>query len=74
MKTDHPYRAYLLRCWEESTSFSQAEEETWRFLVEEIFGQKRRRGFADFEEVMAFLREQLTAAQESAKSGRECET
>jgi hypothetical protein len=73
MKTDR-YHAYLLRCWEEPSALSREEEGTWRFLVEEIFGQKRRQGFADFEKVMAFLHEQLAAAQETAKGTGECDT
>ncbi len=67
MKTNHHYQAYLLRCWEEPTLASHDEGINWRFFVEEVFGQKRRQGFSDLEDVLAYLYEQLSAAQEVEK-------
>jgi len=41
---NHPYRAYLLRCWRE-TEAAPGQELPWRFSVEEILGERRRQGF-----------------------------
>jgi hypothetical protein len=59
IKIKTPYRTYLLRCWrEDNTSPNQIP--MWRFSVEEVLGKRGRRGFASFEEVVAFLRKELT--------------
>jgi len=70
----HPYRAYLLRCWQEGEAAS-GKEPLWRFSVEEILpssppagsGQRklkalperRRKGFSSLEALIAFLRAEL---------------
>jgi hypothetical protein len=49
---DKAYRAYLLRCW-------QDEPAAWRFSLEEVRAEPRRRGLRDLEELIAFLRAEL---------------
>jgi hypothetical protein len=51
-----PYRAYLLRCWQER---GRDQEFLWRFSVEDIFGERRRQGFNSLEAVVAFLSVEL---------------
>lgn len=50
-----PYRAFLLRCWQEQTN----GEPTWRFTMVQHGGGQVQRGFACLEAVMAFLDEEL---------------
>jgi hypothetical protein len=56
---DELYRAYLLRCWQERDGGAY-EGRLWRFTVEEIFGERRRHGFASLEALASFLRVELT--------------
>jgi hypothetical protein len=52
------YHAYLLRCWcEEQAAPNGAAR--WRFSVEEILHERRRRGFSNLESLVAFLRSEL---------------
>jgi hypothetical protein len=69
-----PYRAYLLRCWQEGEAAS-GKKPLWRFSLEEILpsapstgsGQRklkapperRRKGFSSLEALTAFLRAKL---------------
>jgi len=46
-------QAYLLRCWQENGQ--------WRFSVETIGPQRQRRGFSSLENVVDFLRSQLSS-------------
>ena len=54
-----PVRAFLLRCWNE-TSSAPGEGPEWRFSIREIGGEQRLRGFATLEMLIAFLRVELT--------------
>jgi hypothetical protein len=56
---DELYRAYLLRCWQEGDGGAY-EGRLWRFAVEEISGERRRRGFGSFQALVAFLKGELT--------------
>jgi hypothetical protein len=76
---NQPYRAYLLRCWQEGEA-APGQEPPWRFSVEEILpfapsagsGQhklrtlheRRRKGFNGLEALIAFLRAELAAGEE----------
>ncbi|MCB8969064.1 MAG: hypothetical protein H6665_00945 [Ardenticatenaceae bacterium] len=55
-----PYHAFLLRCWQESTSNPNAAS-AWRFSLEDAHSRQRR-GFASLEELITFLEASLTAA------------
>jgi len=61
---DKAYRAYLLRCW-------QDEPTAWRFSVEEVRAQSRRRGLRGLEELIAFLRVELGERKESDEVERD---
>jgi len=60
---DHPYRAYLLRCWQEGEA-TAGQEPTWRFSVEEVLRERRRQGFSSLEGLIAFLRAELAGGEE----------
>ena len=51
------YCSYLLRCWQER-SLRQSAAAVWRFSLEDPH-TGRRRGFATFEALVAFLRQEL---------------
>ena len=53
-----PCRAYVLRCWREEGESADGEA-SWRFSVEEIFRERRRRGFDSFARLVAFLEAEL---------------
>ncbi len=53
-----PYRAYLLRCWQEKVT-SPTEKPAWRFSIEDILGERQRQGFSRLEELVTFLRTEL---------------
>jgi hypothetical protein len=57
-ETTPPQRAYLVRCWCEQHSATVGES-SWRFSVEEIVPQRRRRGFGSLDALIAFLRAEL---------------
>ncbi len=50
-------RTYLIRCWQDS---HVAAPHHWRFTVEEVLHDKQRWGFSDLDELVAFLRAELT--------------
>jgi len=60
----YPYRAYLLRCWRE-TEAAPGQELPWRFSVEEILGERRRKGFSSLRALIAFLRTELAGGEEA---------
>ena len=55
-------RAYLLRCWRERRA--AAGKSVWRFSVEEVFGERRRRGFHSLEALVASIQGELREADE----------
>jgi hypothetical protein len=58
-----PYRAYLLRCWREEEA-APGKEPPWRFSVEEILHERRRKGFNNLGALIAFLRAELSSGEE----------
>jgi hypothetical protein len=59
----HPYRAYLLRCWQEGEA-APGKEPLWRFSVEEILNERRRKGFSSLGALIAFLQAELAGGEE----------
>ena len=59
----HPYRAYLLRCWQEGEA-APGKEPLWRFSVEEILHERCRKGLSSLEALVAFLRDELASDEE----------
>jgi hypothetical protein len=55
---NEPYRAYLLRCWPEGDR-GTGQEPSWRFSVEDVFGERRWQGFGSLEALVAFLSVEL---------------
>jgi hypothetical protein len=53
-----PYRAYLLRCWQEGETTS-GEKPHWRFSLEGVLHERRRRGFDSLQALVAFLQAEL---------------
>lgn len=51
-------RAYLLRCWSEGRD-GRGEASAWRFSVEDIGPESRRRGFGSFRALVAYLEQAL---------------
>jgi hypothetical protein len=60
-RQERPPRAYLLRCWRERRAMA-AGRPVWRFSVEGVFGERRRRGFRSLETLVAFIRGELQKA------------
>jgi len=65
---NEPYRAYLLRCWQEGDAVTD-QEPLWRFSVEDVFGERRRQGFGSLEALVAFLRVELVEFDRSETGG-----
>jgi hypothetical protein len=59
------YQAYLLRCWREGQTAPRGSY-PWRFSVETILPERRQRGFADLEALVAFLQDELAGAEGEA--------
>jgi hypothetical protein len=53
-KKNRHHRAYLLRCWQEGRT-AAGEERYWRFLVEDVLGQRPQRGFDGLDRLVTFL-------------------
>jgi hypothetical protein len=51
------YRAYLVRCWRDKSSSD--EDCPWRFSVEEVLHERRRKAFASLNALFAFLQGEL---------------
>lgn len=60
------YRAYLLRFWQESGRPGDPSP-VWRFILQEP-GTGERRGFADLESMVDFLRRVMGEEQEEQSS------
>ncbi len=58
-------RAYLIRCWHERNTSPDASP-TWRLSIEDVLGERHRRGFDDVESLIAFLLSELSEDEESA--------
>jgi hypothetical protein len=54
------YRAFLLRCWQE-TGTGPGGQPTWRFCLVEPGDGETERGFASLEALLAHLRQELEA-------------
>ena len=63
-----PDRAYLIHCWQERNVVSDGAPR-WRFSVEEVLRERRRRGFADLASLLAFLRAELGSDRDPSISG-----
>ena len=61
-KKNRPHRAYLLRCWQEGRT-AAGEERCWRFLVEDVLGQRSQRGFAGLDGLVAFLQAEFAGEE-----------
>ncbi|MFB0537258.1 MAG: hypothetical protein ACETWR_20030 [Anaerolineae bacterium] len=59
----HPNRAYLLRCWQEGGA-APGKGPLWRFSVEEVLNERRRKGFTSLRALIAFLRAELAGGEE----------
>jgi len=59
-ETNPSYRAYLIRCWRDRSGSD--EEHPWRFSVEEILSERRRRGFGSLEALVAFLQAEFACS------------
>ena len=64
---DPGYRAYLLRCWQEAGAGPHGEP-AWRFALARAGDVGTPRGFAGLEALVAFLREDLAAADREDKA------
>jgi hypothetical protein len=53
-----PYRAYLLRCWEEGEPIP-GEQPPWRFSIEEVLHRRRRQAFNSVQAMTVFLEAEL---------------
>jgi hypothetical protein len=62
------YQAYLLRCWREEQAVPEGPS-PWRFSVEEVLHERRQRGFASLESLLAFLQAELAGAEEETAGG-----
>ena len=58
------YHAYLIRCWRDKSGSD--EEHPWRFSVEEILPERRRKGFSRLEALFAFLQAELACSSDES--------
>jgi hypothetical protein len=70
-----PRYAYVLRLWQGGKSTSPFYEQSgapkiWRFSLELIFEQEERRGFGNFEALIAFLQEKMENPSEKLEAFR----
>ena len=60
---NQPYRAYLLRCWQEGKA-TPGQESPWRFWVEEILTERHpKKGFSNLGALFAFLQAELASGE-----------
>jgi hypothetical protein len=58
------YRTFVIRCWLEAR-----EDPAWRFSLLEIGGEDARRGFARLDDLVAFLKDVMAAAEAERRAG-----
>jgi hypothetical protein len=63
------YQSYLLRCWE-VRSQQPNQPATWRFSLQDPQTEQKR-GFADLDELVAFLQAEFGDTRERIDCGRE---
>jgi len=63
-RQERPLRAYLLRCWGERRAM-MAQGRVWRFSLEEVFGERQRRGFRNLRALVAFIRAEFADGEET---------
>jgi hypothetical protein len=63
------YQSYLLRCWEIRSQHPD-QPPTWRYSLQDPQTEQKR-GFADLEELMAFLHAEFGDARERIDCGHE---
>jgi hypothetical protein len=67
-RQEPPQRAYLLRCCRERRGRA-AWGSLWRFSLEEVLGDRRRRGFHSLEALVTFIRGELREAEAGPDEG-----
>jgi hypothetical protein len=69
-KKNQPYRAYLLRCWQEGKA-TPSQAPPWRFYVEEILpGRHPKKGFSNLGALCAFLQAELASSEAEPSEDR----
>ena len=53
------YRSYLLRCWQEARTDSE-QPMHWRFMLQEVVDAQNRYAFGSLEQLVDFLRRELS--------------
>ena len=56
------YHAYLVRCWQEE-NITLSRKAGWRFSIEQVFYERRRRGFTNLEALFDFLQTELERSE-----------
>lgn len=69
MREKKPYKAFLLRCWEEREA-SLDRKPRWRFSIEEVGREKRQRGFHQLQDLLTFLEQQMERSTGDTPHGR----
>ena len=65
-KSNHPTRAFLLRCWQEGKAPS-SDEIDWRYSLEGVVPKRSRQGFDDLESLVAFLQGELVDGEDEPR-------
>lgn len=60
-----PYRAFLLRCWQEEEN----AERVWRFILVKINKEPIKKGFTTLEDLFDFLQAELMKTDEGISAG-----
>jgi hypothetical protein len=53
-----PYRAFLLRCWQEAGA-GPGGESAWRFTLVQLDNKQHKAGFATLEDLCSYIQEEL---------------
>ncbi len=52
------YKSFLIRCWHSELDSQQSHKE-WKFSLEPVDGEGRKRGFTDPQDLLTFLTKQI---------------
>jgi hypothetical protein len=58
------YLAYLVRCWKEENITLSGKDE-WRFSLDQVFDERRRRGFISLKALFDFLQTELERSKDT---------
>ncbi len=63
------YQSFMLRCWQEQSAAAPQQRPGWRFMLQDVSAPQDLHVFATFEQMVAFLRQNIIEEVKEAEGG-----